>query len=191
METLFTHSVEENNCMKRTEEEREEEEESEDEDKEEEKCKMSHSAPHVMIQTPQISEFELFLFYLSDGSQTESAALLQQKLTWAPFFFYRTDKEVYHYVGQEIVIKEGLDSYAGMIWPAVSVTAFLSCGTFGFGSCIDCIDCIDNGVCCPQALALSSYLDTHREQLNLVDKAVLEIGAGTGLVSVVAALLGV
>lgn len=43
---------------------------------------------------------------------------------------------------------------------------------------------------CPQALALSHYLDTHHEQLNLVDKAVLEIGAGTGLVSVVAALLG-
>ncbi|KAG7222365.1 hypothetical protein INR49_016320 [Caranx melampygus] len=126
METLFTHSVEKNNCMRGTEEEEEEEEESEDEDKEEE--------------------------------NSESSALMQQKLIWAPFFFYRTDKEVYHYVGQEIVIKEGLDSYAGMIWPA--------------------------------ALALSSYLDTHREQLNLVDKAVLEIGAGTGLVSVVAALLG-
>uniref|UniRef100_A0AAQ6IJV7 Methyltransferase 21C, AARS1 lysine a n=1 Tax=Anabas testudineus TaxID=64144 RepID=A0AAQ6IJV7_ANATE len=40
------------------------------------------------------------------------------------------------------------------------------------------------------ALALCHYLDTHHEQLNLVDKAVLEIGAGTGLVSVVAALLG-
>lgn len=43
---------------------------------------------------------------------------------------------------------------------------------------------------CPQALALCHYLDTHRDHLSLVDKAVLEIGAGTGLVSVVAALLG-
>lgn len=51
-------------------------------------------------------------------------------------------------------------------------------------------DC-NNNLNCPQALALSHYLDTHHEQLNLVDKAVLEIGAGTGLVSVVAALLGV
>lgn len=41
-----------------------------------------------------------------------------------------------------------------------------------------------------QALSLCHYLDTHREQLSLMDKAVLEIGAGTGLVSVVATLLG-
>ncbi|XP_028999264.1 uncharacterized protein LOC114851756 [Betta splendens] len=46
------------------------------------------------------------------------------------------------------------------------------------------------GMTWPAALALCHYLDTHREQLDLVDKAVLEIGAGTGLVSVVAALLG-
>lgn len=56
------------------------------------------------------------------------------------------------------MIEEGLDSYAGMIWPA--------------------------------ALALCHYLDTQREQLSLVDKTVLEIGSGTGLVSIVAALLG-
>ncbi|XP_036950947.1 protein-lysine methyltransferase METTL21C isoform X2 [Acanthopagrus latus] len=41
-----------------------------------------------------------------------------------------------------------------------------------------------------KAVSLCHYLDTHRQQLSLVDKAVLEIGAGTGLVSVVAALLG-
>ncbi|KAF0043072.1 hypothetical protein F2P81_004409 [Scophthalmus maximus] len=46
------------------------------------------------------------------------------------------------------------------------------------------------GMIWPEALALSHYLDTHREQLNLVDKEVLAIGAGTGLVSVVAAFLG-
>ena len=44
-------------------------------------------------------------------------------------------------------------------------------------------------ICC-QALALCHYLDSHRESVNLVDKAVLEIGAGTGLVSIVAVLLG-
>ncbi|XP_077419972.1 uncharacterized protein mettl21ca isoform X2 [Vanacampus margaritifer] len=77
---------------------------------------------------------------------------------WNPCFFIRADKEMYNYVGQEIVIQEGLDSYGGMIWPA--------------------------------ALALSQYLDSHRDQLNLMDKAVLEIGAGTGLLSVVASLLG-
>uniref|UniRef100_A0A672GXP6 Si:ch73-244f7.3 n=1 Tax=Salarias fasciatus TaxID=181472 RepID=A0A672GXP6_SALFA len=46
------------------------------------------------------------------------------------------------------------------------------------------------GMIWPAALSLCHYLDTHREQLNLVDKSVLEIGAGTGLVSIVAALLG-
>ncbi|XP_051234184.1 uncharacterized protein LOC127351071 [Dicentrarchus labrax] len=93
-----------------------------------------------------------------EEEKNESAVQKQKKPAWAPCFYYRLDKEVYHYVGQEIIIEEGLDSYAGMIWPA--------------------------------ALALCHYLDTHREQLSLVDKAVLEIGAGTGLVSVVAALLG-
>ncbi|XP_056268215.1 protein-lysine methyltransferase METTL21C isoform X2 [Pseudoliparis swirei] len=88
----------------------------------------------------------------------ESAAQKQQRPAWAPSFYYRADKEVYYYAGQEIVIGGALDSYAGMVWPA--------------------------------ALALCHYLDTQREQLSLVDKAVLEIGAGTGLMSVVAALLG-
>lgn len=41
-----------------------------------------------------------------------------------------------------------------------------------------------------QALALCYHLDSYRQQINLVDKAVLELGAGTGLVSIVAALLG-
>ncbi|XP_068163332.1 uncharacterized protein [Antennarius striatus] len=90
----------------------------------------------------------------------ESTPQKQQKTGLGPGlgFFGRMDKEVYYYVGKEIVIEEGFDSYAGMIWPA--------------------------------ALALSHYLDTHRGRFNLVDKAVLEIGAGTGLLSIVAALLG-
>ncbi|XP_074522613.1 uncharacterized protein mettl21ca [Halichoeres trimaculatus] len=93
-----------------------------------------------------------------NGEIHDSADQVQKKPAWAPCFFYSLSKEVYSYVGQEIIIEEGLDSYAGMIWPA--------------------------------ALALCHYLDTHREQINLMDKAVLEIGAGTGLVSIVATLLG-
>ncbi|XP_005510037.2 protein-lysine methyltransferase METTL21C isoform X1 [Columba livia] len=42
----------------------------------------------------------------------------------------------------------------------------------------------------PGALALSQYLETNQEQFNLKDKKVLEIGAGTGLLSIVACLLG-
>ncbi|XP_053176058.1 protein-lysine methyltransferase METTL21C [Scomber japonicus] len=97
--------------------------------------------------------------YMRDDSCTEESSVQKKKKpAWAPCFFIREDKEVYYYVGQKIIIQEGLDSYGGMIWPA--------------------------------ALSLCHYLDTHREQLNLVDKTVLEIGAGTGLVSIVASLLG-
>ncbi|KAM6418229.1 protein-lysine methyltransferase METTL21C [Pluvialis apricaria] len=42
----------------------------------------------------------------------------------------------------------------------------------------------------PGALALSQYLESNQEQFNLKDKKVLEIGAGTGLVSIVACILG-
>lgn len=48
----------------------------------------------------------------------------QQRQGWAPCFFSRPDKEMYNYVGQEIVIQEGFDSYAGTIWPGVSLSAF-------------------------------------------------------------------
>ncbi|XP_004067197.1 uncharacterized protein LOC101173774 [Oryzias latipes] len=96
----------------------------------------------------------------TDESQSGDSCAGGQKKTaaWAPCFYSKGGKEVYHYVGQEIVIEEGFDSFAGMIWPA--------------------------------ALSLCHYLDTHRDHLSLVDKAVLEIGAGTGLLSIVAALLG-
>ncbi|XP_041646609.1 uncharacterized protein LOC121511845 [Cheilinus undulatus] len=93
-----------------------------------------------------------------EEAEDKSVIQQQKKPAWAPCFFFRTDREVYSYVGQEIIIEEGLDSYAGMIWPA--------------------------------ALALCHYLDTHRQQISMVGKAVLEIGAGTGLVSIVATLLG-
>ncbi|TKS70307.1 Protein-lysine methyltransferase METTL21C [Collichthys lucidus] len=93
-----------------------------------------------------------------EEKKDESGDQKKQRSAWVPNVFFKVDREMYHYVGQEIVIEEGLDSYAGMIWPA--------------------------------ALALCHYMDTHRQELNLVDKAVLEIGAGTGLVSIVASLLG-
>lgn len=42
-----------------------------------------------------------------------------------------------------------------------------------------------------QALALCSFLDNNRHLVDLQGKEVLELGAGTGLVSIVASLLGV
>lgn len=37
---------------------------------------------------------------------------------------------------------------------------------------------------------MCQFLENNQQQLNLMDKAVLEIGAGTGLLSIVASLLG-
>ncbi|KAM6178926.1 protein-lysine methyltransferase METTL21C [Rhynchocyon petersi] len=42
----------------------------------------------------------------------------------------------------------------------------------------------------PGAVALCQYLEEHTEELNLRDAKVLEIGAGPGLVSIVASILG-
>ncbi|CAL8323007.1 unnamed protein product [Merluccius merluccius] len=42
----------------------------------------------------------------------------------------------------------------------------------------------------PGAVALCQFLDNNRQEVSLRDKAVLEIGAGTGLLSIVASLLG-
>lgn len=39
-------------------------------------------------------------------------------------------------------------------------------------------------------MVLCHFLDTHQDKYNLVDKNVIEIGAGTGLVTIVCSLLG-
>uniref|UniRef100_A0A8C9VCP7 Potassium-transporting ATPase subunit beta n=1 Tax=Scleropages formosus TaxID=113540 RepID=A0A8C9VCP7_SCLFO len=41
----------------------------------------------------------------------------------------------------------------------------------------------------PSALVLCHFLDTHREEYSMEDKSIIELGAGTGLVSIVTALL--
>lgn len=41
-----------------------------------------------------------------------------------------------------------------------------------------------------QAMALCQYLEEHAEELNFQDAKILEIGAGPGLVSIVASILG-
>lgn len=42
-----------------------------------------------------------------------------------------------------------------------------------------------------QAMVLCQYLEEHTEELNLRGAKILEIGAGPGLVSIVASILGV
>ncbi|XP_029948505.1 methyltransferase like 21e [Salarias fasciatus] len=42
----------------------------------------------------------------------------------------------------------------------------------------------------PSAIVLCHFLETNRDEYNLMDKNVIELGAGTGLVTIVASLLG-
>ncbi|XP_051567098.1 protein-lysine methyltransferase METTL21C-like [Myxocyprinus asiaticus] len=83
---------------------------------------------------------------------------LKRRNAWESSVFYSLGKETFFFTGQEISIRESLDSFGAVIWPG--------------------------------AVALCRYLEKNRKQVNLLDKAVLELGAGTGLVSIVASLLG-
>ncbi|XP_053333311.1 uncharacterized protein LOC128506762 [Clarias gariepinus] len=79
---------------------------------------------------------------------------------WESKFFPSPSKETHNFMGHKIIIVESIDSYGAMIWPA--------------------------------AVALCKFLETPegRQQINLLDKTVLEIGAGTGLLSIALTLLG-
>ncbi|XP_073805389.1 uncharacterized protein mettl21ca isoform X3 [Danio rerio] len=83
-----------------------------------------------------------------------------ERRSWAPTVYYSLGKEIYSFLGHEIKIQESIDHYGGVVWPA--------------------------------ALALCRFLDTQagQKQISLLDKSTLELGAGTGLVSIVATLLG-
>uniref|UniRef100_A0A8C7XRZ0 Methyltransferase 21C, AARS1 lysine n=1 Tax=Oryzias sinensis TaxID=183150 RepID=A0A8C7XRZ0_9TELE len=77
---------------------------------------------------------------------------------FVPSVIFSLGKEIYHYVGEDIVIYESAEPFGGVMWPA--------------------------------ALALCSFLESNKHAVNLEGKTILELGAGTGLVSIVATLLG-
>ncbi|KAL7852739.1 hypothetical protein SRHO_G00185240 [Serrasalmus rhombeus] len=90
----------------------------------------------------------------------ETNGQLAYRRAWEPNMYYMPGKEIHYFLGHKITIEESIDSYGAMIWPA--------------------------------AVALCKFLETPagQQQINLLDKSVLEIGAGTGLLSVAATLLG-
>ncbi|XP_043095337.1 uncharacterized protein LOC122345332 isoform X2 [Puntigrus tetrazona] len=94
------------------------------------------------------------------SGSTENDKQQEYTRSWAPTIYYRPGKEVYNFLGTDIKIQESIDSYGATIWPA--------------------------------ALALCRFLETPqgRQHIDLLDKSVLELGAGTGLLSVVITLLG-
>ncbi|KAK3530168.1 hypothetical protein QTP86_017734, partial [Hemibagrus guttatus] len=93
-------------------------------------------------------------------STDESDEQLSYQRIWESKFSYFPGKEIHYFMGHKIIIEESFDSYGAMIWPA--------------------------------AVALCKFLETEegRQKINLFDKTVLEIGAGTGLLSIVITLLG-
>ncbi|XP_073319937.1 protein-lysine methyltransferase METTL21C-like [Pagrus major] len=102
---------------------------------------------------------QLAIHFAFGGSAHKQTHVQEDRaLSWAPSISVGIGKDIYHYVGQDILIHESIDSYGAVMWPA--------------------------------ALALCSFLDNNRQRVNLQGKEVLELGAGTGLVTIVASLLG-
>lgn len=79
-------------------------------------------------------------------------------------------------------IRTGLSSGLGWVQPWLSRTTIQICTRLGKVAIIF--------VWFVQAVALCQFLENNQQQVNFMDKAVLEIGAGTGLLSIVASLQG-
>lgn len=142
----------------------------------------------------QITHFEMQQDSLTDSFSPEDPdskhmerEALNRRNVWEPSPFYSLGKETFFFTGQEISIRESLDSYGAVIWPGVRN---LVCNSQLFRKCKELIWPIYRFFAFTQAVALCKYLEKNREQIDLMDKAVLELGAGTGLVSIVTSLLG-
>ncbi|XP_036395884.1 protein-lysine methyltransferase METTL21C [Megalops cyprinoides] len=95
---------------------------------------------------------------MTESDNKEHSGHPEKTRTWEPKVYSALAKEQHYFAGHDINIREALDSYGAIIWPA--------------------------------AVALCHFLENNHQQFDLMDKAVLEIGAGTGLLSIVASLLG-
>lgn len=95
--------------------------------------------------------------------------------------------EGYVFSDMEIRIKESTDLYGAVLWPSVRPPTYASKQTI---SCWAPPPANRKPVFPQQAMVLCHFLETNRDQHNLTDKNVIELGAGTGLVSIVSSLLG-
>ncbi|KAF0021701.1 hypothetical protein F2P81_026046 [Scophthalmus maximus] len=94
--------------------------------------------------------------------------------------------------GQELPKQTPAQHYRAPVW-VPHVISSLSKDIYHYaGQDILIYESMDSfgAVMWPGALALCSFLDHNRETVNLQGKQVLELGAGTGLVAIVASLLG-
>lgn len=91
--------------------------------------------------------------------------------------------EGYTFSDLEIRIKESTDLYGAVLWPSVSPRLSVAQVT-------SCCESSSQSRVSVQAMVLCHFLETNRDKYNLIDKNVIELGAGTGLVSIVSSLLG-
>ena len=56
---------------------------------------------------------------LFTGQEHVKQAAVQHP-AWVPSITKSLDKDIYHYVGQDILIYESIDSFGAVMWPAVS-----------------------------------------------------------------------
>ncbi|KAM7066413.1 protein-lysine methyltransferase METTL21E-like isoform 1-T1 [Acridotheres tristis] len=121
------------------------------------------SSQHNHLQNQWVREFER---QEGEKEDEEIVAEIMGRRFFPHVIAYKA-WEGFHFAGHEIRITEATDCYGAVVWPSY---------VHGFPPL--------------QALVLCYFLETNSKQCNLVDKNVIEIGAGTGLVSIVASLLG-
>uniref|UniRef100_A0A2K5TN94 Methyltransferase like 21E, pseudo n=1 Tax=Macaca fascicularis TaxID=9541 RepID=A0A2K5TN94_MACFA len=109
-----------------------------------------------------------------------------------PSFHYLLDSEAQEETREEYDDKQVVTEIMARCFIPTSITT-TSWESFHFiGHEIRITEAMDcyGAVVWPSALVLCYFLETNAKQYNMVDKNVIEIGAGTGLVSIVASLLG-
>lgn len=97
--------------------------------------------------------------------------------------------EGYMFSDLEIKIKESTDVYGAVLWPSVHPWHLIQHPKHATSLIwVLLVSCIL--VSPQQAMVLCHFLETNRDKFNLLDKNVIELGSGTGLVTIVASLLG-
>ncbi|XDA80143.1 hypothetical protein R6Z07F_010137 [Ovis aries] len=159
---------------------------------------------HRYVQTSRLINVDL----PADRCRKDRVPLMEEKLNWEQTSFQEMIKKASlyrhplanHLMDPEVQKDSGEDDDDGTVVAEIMrrcfVPAFVTTipweGFHFAGHEIrinEATDCY-GAVVWPSALVLCYFLETNVKQYNLVDKNVIEIGAGTGLVSIVASLLG-
>nr|XP_019935585.1 PREDICTED: protein-lysine methyltransferase METTL21C-like [Paralichthys olivaceus] len=193
MDALSTYFVEETFCMRgRDEEEEDDEEEEGRDDEHEETCKMNHSGLDFLIQTLQESNNDVTESEIRDDDEEENEDECDEETEKIMVVIDEKDKPKDGDSNCSSTASEEDISAPAPAWTPRIIFSLDKDIYHYAGQDIVIYESIDSfgAVMWPAALALCSFLDNNRVEVNLQGKGVLELGAGTGLVSIVATLLG-